>query len=97
MKTLYPSKEFELFMTKERDERLKPKGAFLKWFDFELSLLTPDMSVKFMISILLHFNLDPINHTIELDDYSNQQILTVFQKCARSQEEANLMHTHFSL
>jgi hypothetical protein len=29
MKTLYPSEEFELFMTKERDERLKPKGAFL--------------------------------------------------------------------
>ena len=30
MKTLYPSEEFEKFMTNERDERGKPKGAFLK-------------------------------------------------------------------
>jgi len=34
MKTLYPSEEFEWFMTKERDERLKPKGTFLKRYDF---------------------------------------------------------------
>jgi|SRR5579859_5635261 len=43
------------------------------------------------------FYLDPVNRTIELDDYNNQRILTFFQTCARSQEEANLMHTHFSL
>jgi len=30
MKTLYSSEEFENFMTNERDERGKPKGAFLK-------------------------------------------------------------------
>src|SRR5579859_4451315 len=30
MKTLYPSEEFEKFMTNECDERGKPKGAFLK-------------------------------------------------------------------
>ena len=34
---------------------------------------------------------------IELDDYNNKRILTFFQTCAPSHEEANLMHTHFSL
>src|SRR5579859_440032 len=34
---------------------------------------------------------------IKLDDYNNQRILKFFQKCARSEEEANLMHTLFSL
>ena len=43
------------------------------------------------------FYLDPVNHTIELDDYSNQRILQFFKKCARSEEEAAVMHTHFSL
>src|SRR5579859_4408751 len=43
------------------------------------------------------FYLDPVNRTIDLDDYNNQRILKFFQRCARSEEEANLMHTHFSL
>jgi|SRR5579859_5963056 len=43
------------------------------------------------------FYLHPVNCTIELNDYSNQRILQFFKKCARSEEEANLMHTHFSL
>jgi len=30
MKTLYPSEEFEKFMTKKRDTALKPKGTFVK-------------------------------------------------------------------
>jgi hypothetical protein len=30
MKALYPSEEFETFMTKEHDTALKPKGTFLK-------------------------------------------------------------------
>ena len=33
MKALYSSQEFEWFMTKERDTKLKPKGVFLKRFD----------------------------------------------------------------
>ena len=33
MKALYSSEEFEWFMTKVRDMKLKPKGVFLKWFD----------------------------------------------------------------
>ena len=43
------------------------------------------------------FYLDPANRTIELDDYSNQRILRFFKKCSRSEEEATVMHTHFSL
>ena len=43
------------------------------------------------------FYLDPVNRTIELDDHSNQRILKFFQQCARSEEEANVMHTHFAL
>ena len=43
------------------------------------------------------FYLDPVNRTIDLDDYNNQRILKFFQRCARSDEEANLIHTHFSL
>jgi len=55
MKALYPSEEFEWFMTKECDVKLKPKGVFLKWFDSSIIYyLILDMSVKFMISILLH-------------------------------------------
>jgi len=42
------------------------------------------------------FYLDPVNHTIDIDDYNNQRILKFFQKCARS-EEANLIHTYFTL
>ena len=43
------------------------------------------------------FYLDPVNRTIPLDDHSNQRILKFFQQCARSEEEANVMHTHFAL
>jgi len=41
--------------------------------------------------------LNPVNRTTELDDRSNQRIWRFFQKCARSEEEADIIHTHFSL